>query len=233
MCHAAAMRLLLVEDEREFATMLAAGLTAEGYVVDVAHDGRAGFHLARTDVYGVIVLDLMLPTMNGDAVCEQLRREGIATPILILTAKNGEFDQLDALDGGADDYLTKPFSYAILLARLRAMTRRALPLVSEIITVGDVVINSGQRTVTRGTEPIDLSAREFAILELLARAGGAVVSKHDLLLQLWPGESDDTNLVEARVSGLRRKLSREHAHDPVLTVRGSGYRLISDAGSAQ
>ena len=222
------MRILLVEDERAFAGILAAGLTAEGYAVDQAHDGRMGLLLAQTNIYGAIVLDLMLPLMSGFAVCRQLRQDGNSTPILVLTAKTGEFDQLEVLDSGADDFLSKPFSYPVLLARLRALTRRAPTLVEAVMSVGDLRIDSGRRLCWRGDQPIALSALEFGIVEFLARQQGRAVDKQELLIQLWPGETEDVNLVEARISALRQKVDHAFGRASIRTVRGSGYRLIDD-----
>jgi len=223
------MRILLVEDERAFAAVLARGLTAEGYAVDVAHDGRSGLLLASTGAYAMIVLDLMLPVMSGYAVCTQLRRDGVTTPILVLTAKDGDLDQVEALDAGADDYLTKPFSYSVLVAHLRALTRRAPALAESELTVGDLTIDTARRTCHRGDTLVSLTPRELAILEMLARAGGRVVAKDELALQLWVDEDVDDNAIEARVSALRRKVDRPFGRASIETIRGSGYRLVDDA----
>lgn len=227
------MRILVVEDERQLAEALQAGLSAEGYVVDVATDGRTGYLYAATGAYAVIVLDLLLPGMNGYQVCARLRADGIATPILVLTAKDGTYDQLDALDGGADDFLTKPFRYPILLARVRALSRRSTAVQSSMVAVGDLVLDSVRRTCSRRGNPIRLTPREFGLLDLLARAEGRPVPKEEILLQLWPGEVDDGNLVEARIASLRRKVDRPFGRASVVTVRGNGYRLVDDRPQGQ
>lgn len=219
------MRLLIVEDERVLAGALSTGLGAEGWTVDVAHDGREGWLLASTGAYAAIVLDLMLPTMSGFAICEQLRRDGVTTPVIVLTAKGGEDDELDALDHGADDYLRKPFTYAVLVARLRALVRRTSDAAPDLVEVDGLTVDLRGRSCRRGALGIELGAREFAVLETLVRAGGRAVSKHELLLAAWPGESDDVNLVEARVSSLRRKIDLPFGTNTVGTVRGAGYRV--------
>ncbi|PJE97535.1 DNA-binding response regulator [Streptomyces carminius] len=222
------MRILVVEDEVDLAHTLHTGLTAEGYSVDLAHDGRQGLWMARTGDYALVVLDLMLPGLNGYKVCAQLRREGNATPILILTAKDGEWDQAEALDTGADDYLAKPFSYVVLVARLRALVRRAAAVAPPVLAVGDLSLDVAGRVCHRAGTRVDLTPREFAVLELLARRAGQVVSKTDLLYHAWPDEAEDPNLVEARVSSLRKKVDAAFRRQSLQTVRGTGYRLVDD-----
>jgi DNA-binding response OmpR family regulator len=222
------MRILIVEDEHDLAMVLRHGLLAEGYTVDVADDGRKGYLLAATGAYGVIVLDLMLPSMNGFVVCQRLRADGVGTPILVLTAKDGTYDQLEALDGGADDYLVKPFNYPVLLARIRALARRDAKVPTAVLRVGDLTLDSVRRTCRRDGVPIGLTPREFALLDMLARAEQRPVGKQDILVQLWPDEVDEVNLVEARISALRRKIDRPFARQSVQTVRGFGYRLVDD-----
>lgn len=222
------MRLLVVEDERELASALKRGLTAEGYCVDLAHDGREGLWMARTGQYAGIILDLMLPVLNGYKVCQTLRREQIGTPILVLTAKDGDYDQAEALDIGADDYLVKPFSYLVLVARIRALLRRGRGGGSPLLTVGDLVLDVAARTCRRAGSTVPLTPREFAIAEALARRPGEVVAKTELLHHVWPDEAEDVNLVEARVSGLRRKIDAAFGRSSLLTVRGVGYRLVDD-----
>lgn len=222
------MRILIVDDERAFADVLATGLTAEGFTTDTAYDGPTGYLLAATGVYAAIVLDLMMPRMSGFAVCARLRAEGISTPIIVLTAKDGEYDEVEALSTGADDYLRKPFRYPVLVARLRAVLRRPTTVTEAVLKVGDLVIDTSRRLVRRGMDVIEVGRREGMILEALARAGGTVVSKHDLLLEAWPGEADDVNLVEARVSSLRRKIDAPFGRRSLQTVRSAGYRLIDD-----
>jgi len=222
------MRVLVVEDEKELAEMLRRGLTAEGYVVDVAHDGHLGLQLALTDTYAVIVLDLMLPVLNGYKVCERMREADVRTPVLILTAKAGEYDQTDALDGGADDFLSKPFSYPVLLARLRALLRRGASTLVQELVVGDLVLDTARHACRRAGRAVELTPREFALVEVLARRPGETVSKHEILLQAWPGETEDVNLVEVRISALRRKIDQPFNRRSVRTVRGVGYQLVDD-----
>lgn len=223
-----AVRILVVDDERAFADILATGLTAEGFTVDTAYDGRSGYLLAATGAYTAIVLDVMMPQMNGFAVCARLRAEGIATPVIVLTAKQGEYDEIEALNSGADDYLRKPFRYPVLVARLHALLRRPAAIADGIVTVGDLVVDAARRRVSRGADAIEVVGREWTILETLARAAGTVVSKEELLLEAWPGEADDVNLVEARVSSLRRKIDAPFGRQSLQTVRGAGYRLVDD-----
>ena len=222
----------MIEDERELAAALKRGLTAEGYAVDLAFDGREGLWMARTGEYAGILLDLMLPGLNGYKVCQTLRREQIETPILVLTAKDGDYDQAEALDTGADDYLTKPFSYLVLVARVRALLRRGRGGGSPLLAVGDLVLDVAARSCRRAGAAVPLTPREFAIAEVLARRPGEVVSKTELLHHVWPDEVDDVNLVEARVSGLRRKIDAAYGRDSLRTVRGVGYRLVDDRASA-
>jgi DNA-binding response OmpR family regulator len=223
---------LVIEDERELAGALKRGLSAEGYTVDIAHDGRDGLWMARTGDYAGIVLDLMLPSLNGFKVCSMLRHEQITTPILVLSAKSGDYDHAEALDTGADDYLAKPFSYVVLLARLRALVRRGRSSGSPRVTVGDLVLDMAARTCLRAGSTVILTQREFAIAEVLARRAGEAVSKAELLNQVWPGEANDVNLVEARVSGLRRKIDTAFGRNSLHTVRGVGYRLVDDRATA-
>jgi len=222
----------VIEDERELAYALRRGLSAEGFAVDLAHDGREGLWMARTGEYAGIILDLMLPQLNGYKLCQTLRREQIETPILVLTAKDGDYDQAEALDTGADDFLTKPFSYLVLLARVRALLRRGRSGGSPLLAVGDLVLDVAARTCLRSGTPVRLTPREFAIAEVLARRPGEVVSKTELLHHVWPGEAEDVNLVEVRVSGLRRKIDIAFGRDSLRTVRGLGYRLLDDRATA-
>ena len=223
----------MVEDERVLANGLRRGLSAEGYTVDLAYDGREGLWMARTGEYAGILLDLMLPTLNGYKVCQTLRREGITTPILVLTAKDGDYDQAEALDTGADDFLAKPFSYLVLVARVRALLRRAAAGVPPQLKVGDLVLDVATRGCRRHGVAVTLTSREFAILEVLARRPGEVVSKTEILHHAWPDEVDDVNLVEVRVSALRRKIDTPFARSSLLTVRGAGYRLVDDRHGAE
>ncbi|MFJ4838981.1 response regulator transcription factor [Streptomyces sp. NPDC088746] len=216
------MRLLIVEDEKRLATSLARGLTAEGFAVDVVHDGLEGLHLAGQGVHDLVVLDIMLPGMNGYRICAALRAAGHETPILMLTAKDGEYDEAEGLDTGADDYLTKPFSYVVLVARVRALLRRRGGSASPVLTAGTLRMDTAARRVHRGEEEVTLTAKEFAVLEQLVLRAGEVVSKADILEHVWDFAYDgDPNIVEVYISTLRRKLGAAS----IRTVRGAGYRL--------
>jgi DNA-binding response OmpR family regulator len=225
------MRILLVEDDVSMAATLATGLRAEGYAVDVVHDGDEGLWRAREDDFDVVVLDLMLPGRNGFAVVAALREAGRTTPVLVLTAKHGEWDQAEALDSGADDYLTKPFSYPVLLARLRALIRRAAGHSAPVLTVGPLSLDVATRQVAVDGRAVQLTAREFALLEYLAHRPGVVVSKTELLQHVWEQvEAVDPNVVEVYVSYLRRKIHTGGGDALLTTVRGAGYRLAAPAG---
>ncbi|MEU6788209.1 response regulator transcription factor [Nonomuraea angiospora] len=220
------MRVLLVEDEERLADLVKGGLAGEGFAVDVAHDGRDGLWMATENTYDVIVLDVMLPRMNGYAVCAKLREAGDWTPIMMLTAKDGIYDEAEALDNGADDYLAKPFSYVVLLARLRALVRRGGRERPVSITVGDLVVDPAALKCRRGEVEIGLTPKEFAVLHALARRSGEVVSKSELLAQAWDFSYDgDPNIVEVYISALRRKIDTPFGRTTLMTVRGAGYRL--------
>ncbi|MBA0051623.1 response regulator transcription factor [Streptomyces sp. AJS327] len=217
------MRVLIVEDERRLALSLAKGLTAEGFAVDVAHDGVDGLHRATEGAYDLIVLDIMLPGMNGYRVCGALRAAGDETPVLMLTAKDGEYDEAEGLDTGADDYLTKPFSYVVLLARVRALLRRRTRGARTVLRLGALSVDPGRRRAEVGGEAVELTAKEFAVLEYLATRPGEVVSKTEILEHVWDfAYEGDVNIVEVYVSALRRKLGTGW----IATVRGAGYRLV-------
>ncbi|MGI5480576.1 response regulator transcription factor [Streptomyces lavendofoliae] len=216
------MRLLIVEDEKRLALSLAAGLRAEGFAVDVVHDGLEGLHRAGEGAYDLVVLDIMLPGMNGYRVCGALRAAGNDVPILMLTAKDGEYDEAEGLDTGADDYLTKPFSYVVLLARVRALLRRGGGSASPVLRVGALTVDTAGRRVRVGEEEVALTTKEFAVLEELATRAGEVVSKPEVLEHVWDfAYEGDPNIVEVYVSALRRKLGP----GVITTVRGAGYRL--------
>ena len=216
------MRLLVVEDEPRLRAALRRGLIAEGFLVDVATDGPTGLESARHGDYDAVVLDVMLPGMSGYNVVRTLRTEQNWVPVLMLSAKDGEYDQADGLDYGADDYLTKPFSFVVLLARLRALLRRNLPARPAILTAGDVTLDPATHEVELGGNPIALTPREYALLEYFLRHPGRVISKTELLDNVWDAAQDtDPNAVEVYVGYLRRKVGR----DVLLTVRGAGYRL--------
>lgn len=221
------MRLLLIDDEERFAATLAHGLRADGYAVDLAHDGRHGLDLARTHPYAAIVLDIMLPGLNGYAVCAELRRAGSTVPILMLTAKNGEYDEAEALDTGADDYISKPFSYVVLVARLRALLRRGGAVRRSVLTVGDLWLDPATRRCRRGDTEVRLTTKQFAVLECLARRAEQVVTKTEILDEAWDERYDgDVNIVEVYVRALRRKLDVPFGRTSIQTVRGAGYRLM-------
>ncbi len=216
-----------MEDERLLAGALKRGLEAEGYAVDVAPDGRDGLWRAREQSYDAMVLDIMLPGMNGFQVCSTLRGEGNWTPILMLTAKDGEYDEAEALDTGADDFLSKPFSYVVLLAHLRALLRRGARQRPAVLSVGDLRLDPAARSVERGDERLHLTAREFGVLEYLMRHPGEAVSKVDLLEHVWDvGYDGDPNVVEVYVGYLRRKIDAPFCRHTIETVRGAGYRLV-------
>ena len=220
------MRLLIVEDEKRLAASLAKGLTAEGYAVDVTHDGQEGLFLAGEGSYDLLLLDVNLPGMNGYSVCRALRQAENDVAILMLTAKDGEFDEAEGLDTGADDYLTKPFSYVVLLSRIRALLRRRPQGASPRIRVGALTVDRSTRRVEWQGESVALSAKEFSVLEQLAVRAGEVVSKSDILEHVWDfAFQGDVNIVEVYVSALRRKLGKA----AIETVRGAGYRLTSHA----
>ncbi|GAB1819791.1 response regulator transcription factor [Herbidospora sp. RD11066] len=222
------MRVLLVEDERRLADLVKSGLADEGFAVDVAHDGAEGLWLAGEHDYDAIVLDVMLPRLNGYAVCRRLRDDGNWTPIMILTAKDGEYDEAEALDTGADDFLSKPFSYVVLLARLRALVRRGGSARPVALTVGDLVVDPAGLRCRRGETAIALTPKEFAVLHALARRPGEVVSKADLLAQAWDFAYDgDPSIIEVYISALRRKIDAPFGKSSLVTVRGAGYRLES------
>jgi len=224
------MRILVVEDERRLASSLRAGLEAEGFAVDTAYDGQEGLWYAREHPYDAILLDIMLPGLNGYKVCETLRAEEIWTPILMLTAKDGDWDQIEALDTGADDYVTKPFSFQVLLARLRSLLRRGGPERPALITVGDLVLDPAARTVTRAGTELSLTSRELSLLEFFMRRQGEVVTKADILGHVWDFAFEgDPNIVEVYVGRLRRKIDRPFGRADLETVRGSGYRLRAGA----
>jgi DNA-binding response OmpR family regulator len=223
------MRLLIVEDEKRLALALAKGLSAEGFAVDVVHDGAEGLHRATTTEYDLIILDIMLPGMNGYRVCATLRAAGHETPVLMLTAKDGEYDEAEGLDTGSDDYLSKPFSYVVLVARIRALLRRRTRGGVRVLRVGDLVVDPATHGCRRGDREIALTAKEFAVLEHLAVRAGEVVSKADILHHVWDFAYDgDPNIVEVYISTLRRKIDTPFGCRTILTVRGAGYRLAAE-----
>ncbi|AQX15625.1 DNA-binding response regulator [Tessaracoccus lapidicaptus] len=215
------MRVLVVDDERGLTRTLQRGLTAEGFAVDTAHDGDTGLSLATHGDYDAIVLDVMLPRRNGYDVVAALRDRQVWTPVLMLSAKDGEYDVADALDLGADDYLTKPFSFVVLVARLRALVRRPVGSRPAVLSVGRLELDPSARTLLLDGQPVELTTRELALLEYLMRHADRVVGKVELRDHVWDGTGEDLNVVEVYVGYLRRKLGR----DVVVTVRGAGYRV--------
>jgi DNA-binding response OmpR family regulator len=215
------VRVLVVDDERGLVAALRRGLTAEGFAVDAAYDGVTGLELARDNEYDAIVLDVMLPRRNGYDVVTELRAAEVWTPVLLLSAKDGEYDVADGLDVGADDYLTKPFSFVVLVARLRALVRRPASSRPAVLTVGSLMLDPAARSVTRDGAEVALTAREIELLEYLMRHADRVVGKVELRDHVWDGDGEDLNVVEVYVGYLRRKLGR----DAVATVRGAGYRV--------
>ncbi len=225
------MRALVVEDERRLAAGLRSGLEAEGFAVDVALTGTDGLWLARENPYDVLVLDVMLPELDGFEVCAKLRAESIWTPILVLTARDADSDQVRALDTGADDYLTKPFSYAVLIARLRALLRRGATERPAVLQAGDLRVDPAARRAWRGDRELDLTARELSLLEFLVRRRGEALSKRVILEHVWDYDFEgDPNIVEVYVRRLRNKLDRPFGRAAIETLRGAGYRLAADGG---
>jgi DNA-binding response OmpR family regulator len=219
----------VVEDEKRLAAGLKNGLEAEGFATDVALTGTDGLWMARENPYDAIVLDIMLPGINGYKICSTLRDEKIWTPILMLTAKDGDLDEADALDLGADDFLTKPFSYVVLVARLRALLRRGAPARPTVLEAGDLRFDPGSKRVWRGGAEVTLTAREMALLEFLLRHKEEVVSKREILDHVWDYDFEgDPNIVEVYIRHLRNKLDRPFRRDSIRTARGAGYRLTED-----
>jgi two-component system OmpR family response regulator len=220
------VRLLLVEDERPLAEALEEALRADGWVVDCATDGRDGLRMAVQAPYDVVVLDIMLPGLNGYDVLKHLRARKVWSPVLMLSAKDGEFDQTDAFELGADDYVTKPFSTPVLLARLQALARRGAPERPVALTVGGLTLDPTTRRVTRCGREIQLTAREYALLHHLMRRAGQVQSKSEILENVWDSDYPGAdNVVEVYIGYLRRKIDAPFAAKSLETVRGMGYRL--------
>jgi DNA-binding response OmpR family regulator len=217
------MRVLVVDDHSELAEAVASGLRREGMAVDVVGDGTSGLSNARVYEYDVIVLDRDLPRLHGDEVCRQLTADGIRSRVLMLTASGGIEERVQGLSIGADDYLPKPFAFAELVARVRALARRAQPALPPVLECGDLQLDSARRLASRGGERLDLSAKEFAVLELLMGAQGVVISAEELLARGWDEAADPfSNVVKVTISRLRRKLGEP---DPIETVPGGGYRI--------
>jgi len=222
------MRILLVEDQPGAAQMLAKGLREQSYAVDVAMDGATAVYQASVNDYDLVILDVMLPVKDGFEVCRELRAEGLTFPILMLTARDAPPDRVIGLDAGADDYLTKPFDFHELLARLRALLRRGPALRPETVKIADLIIDTRARQVRRGDRQIELTAKEYALLEYLARRGGEVVSRAAIAEHVWEENFDPfSNLIEVYVQRLRRKIDEGHARKLLRTRRGEGYMLVS------
>jgi two-component system OmpR family response regulator len=228
------MRVLLVEDEVSLAETVRDGLRAEGFTTDIVVNGADGLWAASESPHGgydVIVLDIMLPGLSGYEVCRQLRQREVWTPVLMLTAKDGEYDQADALDLGADGYLVKPFSFVVLVAQLRALIRRGAPQRPVVLTAGDLQLDPAQRLVTRATQRVAVTPREFALLEFLLRHRGDVLSRTAIMENVWDANFDgDPNIVEVYIGYLRKKIDHPYGRTAIRTVRGVGYRLDPDGG---
>lgn len=232
------MRILVVDDERPLARALKRGLDAEGLLTDLAHDGPHGLDAALSGDYDAIVLDIMLPGLNGYDVCKRLREAEVWTPVMMLSAKDGEYDQVDAFDLGADDYLVKPFSFPLLVARLRSLVRRGGVARPPVMTAGDLHLDPATRAVGRGAVTLDLTPREYGVLHHLMRHRGMVVSKLDLLQNVWDvghdgahdGADNAANVVEVYIGYLRRKVDEPFGRNAIRTVRGAGYRIAGDGG---
>jgi DNA-binding response OmpR family regulator len=218
------MRLLIAEDDAKLAGALARGLRGEGYAVDVAASGDQALFQARVYEYDAMILDVMLPGPDGISVCGELRAEGRWSPVIMLTALDGVGDRIRALDVGADDYLVKPFDFGELVARLRALLRRGAPERPAVIEIGDLLLDPAARTVIRGGEQVELTAREFALLEFLVRRAGDVVTRSELLDHVWDQNYDGSgNVVNVYIGYLRRKLEEPFGRPLIRTVRGAGY----------
>ncbi len=222
------MRVLLVEDEERLSATLSKGLKAEGFVVVSVGTGIEGLHEATENDFDVVVLDIMLPGHSGYEVLRRMRARSVWTPVLMLTAKDGEYDEIDALDLGADDYLTKPFSFRVLVARLRALVRRGAPERPVVLTAGSLSLDPTRHTVERDSTPIALTPREYGLLEFLMRNKDVVVTKTEILRNVWDAHYEGPdNVVEVYVGYLRRKIDVPFGTNTIETIRGSGYRLFS------
>ena len=226
-----AMRALIVEDKVKMAALIRRGLVEEGYAADIARTGEDALWMASSTAYDAILLDVMLPGRDGFDVCRELREKGVWTPILMLTARDHVDDRVAGLDSGADDYLTKPFSFAELLARLRALTRRGLSERPTVLEVGSLRLDPATREVWRKGVKVELSAKEFALLETFMRRPGQVLSRLDLLDHAWDYAYENrSNVVDVYVRYLRAKIDRPFGLSSIETVRGAGYRLRQDGG---
>jgi len=222
------MRILLVEDEPRMANVIAKGLREQSYAVDVAHDGAAGLYQTSINDYDVIVLDVLLPERDGYEVCRELRQRGDSTPVLMLTARAAIDDRITGFDAGADDYLTKPFSFRELLARIRALLRRDVQLRPDVFEIADLVVDSASHRVSRGNHDVQLTAKEYALLEYLARRAGQLVSRAEIAAHVWDDTFDPfSNAIEVYMNRLRKKIDDNHSIKLLHTRRGEGYLLQS------
>jgi two-component system OmpR family response regulator len=224
------MRVLIVEDEAKLARLLARGLREEGYIADIAERGEQALGMTRAAQYDVVVLDVMLPGLDGFTVCRRMREAGVWSPVLMLTARDDVDDRVTGLDAGADDYLSKPFAFNELLARLRALTRRAPHERPAVLEVGDLRLDPASHRTWRGATEVELSAKEFALLELFMRRPGSVLSRDQLLASAWDMAFElRSNIVDVYIRYLREKIDRPFGRASIETVRGVGYRLRVDA----
>ena len=221
--------MLLVDDEPRLARVVATGLTNSGIGVDIAADGPTGLWRAQEGNYDAIVLDIMLPGLNGYEVCRRLREAEVWTPVLMLTAKDGEYDEAEALDTGADDFLRKPFSFVVLEARLRALVRRGAPPRPAVLAFGSLELDPATTEVRRGETLIELTRREYSVLEMLLRAGGDPVRRQDIIERVWGFDDEPaSNVVEVYIRYLRQKVDEPFGAHSIVTVRGVGYRLMAE-----
>ncbi|MDO5629983.1 MAG: response regulator transcription factor [Mobilicoccus sp.] len=225
------MRVLLVEDDTSMASVIKSALQRAGYAVDVEHEGHGGLHAACENGYDVVVLDIMLPGLSGYRIVSAMREREVWTPVLMLTAKDGPYDEADAFDLGADDYLTKPFDIVVLLAHLRALVRRGAPQRPSVLRVGDLMLDPAEHRVYRGETEVRLTSKEFSVLEFFMRRPGRILTKPQILDGVWDQSYDgDLNIVEVYVGYLRKKLDSAFGRASFETVRGAGYRLVDDQG---
>ncbi len=223
------MRVLIVEDEKDLASIVKMGLEEEGYIVDVAHDGEEGLYMALNYPLDAILLDIMLPIMDGLTLLSTIRKKGIKTPVLLLTARDALMDKIEGLDTGADDYLTKPFEFTELVARLRSLIRRGGEAKEAVLRISDLEINTASHEVSRSGEPIKLSAREYALLEYLAYNAGKVVTRTQIVEHIYNEDAEmDSNVVDVYINYLRKKIDKEPWVKLIQTIRGAGYILKED-----
>ena len=223
------MRILLVEDEKDLAGIIKQGLEEAGYAVDMAHDGEEGLYMAETYPVDAVVLDIMLPLMDGIEVLKRLRKKGVTTPVILLTARDALLDKIKGLDTGADDYLTKPFVFDELLARIRSLLRRKATVKEAVIRVADLEVDTASHQVKRAGKSVPLSAKEYSLIEFLAYRRGNVVSRTDIVEHIYNEEAEmDSNVVDVYINYLRNKIDRDHRKKLIHTVRGAGYILKED-----